>query len=46
MTMTATQQTSNLPTHRYTLVVDGPVPADRDFEATWTPEFGAAPGRA
>ncbi|HEX4886177.1 MAG TPA: VIT domain-containing protein, partial [Casimicrobiaceae bacterium] len=34
------------PGHRYTLVLDGPVPADRDFEAVWRPELGAAPSAA
>ena len=31
------------PGHRYTVVLDGPVPADRDFELAWTPDVGAAP---
>jgi Ca-activated chloride channel family protein len=31
------------PGHRYTVVLDGPVPADRDFEIAWVPEPGSAP---
>ncbi len=27
-------------------LADGPVPANRDFELTWTPDVGAAPGAA
>ena len=35
------------PGHRYRLtLVDGPIPAARDFELTWTPDVGAAPGAA
>jgi Ca-activated chloride channel family protein len=34
------------PGHRYRVVLDGPVPAARDFELTFTPEVGAAPGAA
>ena len=34
------------PGHRYTLTLDGPVPADRDFEVTWVPELGHAPSAA
>jgi Ca-activated chloride channel family protein len=34
------------PGHRYHVVLDGPVPAARDFELTYTPEVGAAPGAA
>ncbi len=35
------------PGHRYRLTLDGgPVPAARDFELTWTPDVGAAPGAA
>jgi Ca-activated chloride channel family protein len=32
--------------HRYTVALDDPVPADRDFELVWTPEVGRAPGAA
>lgn len=33
--------------HRYDVTLkDGPVPADRDFELTWTPDVGAVPGAA
>ncbi|MFO1322528.1 MAG: marine proteobacterial sortase target protein [Burkholderiales bacterium] len=36
-----------LPGHRFRLALaDGPVPAARDFELTWTPDVGAAPGAA
>ena len=31
---------------RYTVSLDGPVPADRDFELQWTPDVGRAPGAA
>jgi Ca-activated chloride channel homolog len=31
---------------RYTVTLDGPVPADRDFELHWTPDVGRAPGAA
>lgn len=35
------------PDHRYRLTLaDGPVPAARDFELTWTPDVGAAPATA
>ncbi len=35
------------PGHRYRLTfADGPVPAARDFELTWTPDLAAAPGAA
>ncbi len=34
------------PGHRYTVTLDGPVPADRDFELVWKPDVGAAPGAA
>jgi Ca-activated chloride channel family protein len=34
------------PGHRYSVVLDGPVPADRDFEVTWVPEPGSAPAAA
>ncbi len=34
------------PGHRYTVVLDGPVPADRDFEIAWIPEPGSAPAAA
>jgi Ca-activated chloride channel family protein len=34
------------PGHRYHLVLDGPVPAARDFELSYTPDVGAAPGAA
>ena len=35
------------PGHRYHLTLaDGPVPAARDFELSWTPDVGAAPGAA
>ncbi|GIK85945.1 MAG: marine proteobacterial sortase target protein [Betaproteobacteria bacterium] len=34
------------PGHRYTLALDGPVPADRDVEIVWRPELGRAPGAA
>ena len=34
------------PGQRYTLVVDGPVPADRDLELAWVPEPGGAPAAA
>jgi Ca-activated chloride channel family protein len=34
------------PGHRYTVVLDGPVPADRDFEIAWVPEPGTAPAAA
>ena len=35
------------PGHRYRLtLVDGPIPAARDFELAWTPDVGAAPGAA
>ena len=32
--------------YRYMVTLDGPVPADRDFELTWTPDVGRAPGAA
>jgi Ca-activated chloride channel family protein len=33
--------------HRYRLTLaDGAIPAARDFELTWTPDLGAAPGAA
>jgi Ca-activated chloride channel family protein len=32
--------------HRYTVTLDGAVPADRDFELVWTPDVGRAPGAA
>ncbi len=33
--------------HRYRMTLaDGPIPAARDFEITWTPDVGAAPGTA
>jgi Ca-activated chloride channel family protein len=33
--------------HRYRLtLLDGPVPAERDFELVWTPDVGSAPGAA
>lgn len=31
---------------RHTVKLDGPVPADRDFELTWAPDVGSAPGAA
>jgi Ca-activated chloride channel family protein len=35
------------PDHRYHMtLVDGPVPAARDFELAWTPDVGAGPGAA
>jgi Ca-activated chloride channel family protein len=35
------------PGHRFHIVLaNGPVPAARDFELTWTPDVGAAPGVA
>jgi Ca-activated chloride channel family protein len=35
------------PGHRFHLTLaDGPVPASRDFELTWTPDVGTAPGAA
>lgn len=34
------------PGHRYTVAIEGVVPADRDFELTWTPELGRAPAAA
>ena len=34
------------PGHRYTVVLDGPVPADRDFELSWVPDVGSAPAAA
>ena len=35
------------PGHRYHLTLaEGPVPAARDFELSWTPDVGAAPGAA
>ncbi len=35
------------PGHRFQLTLaDGPVPAARDFELTWKPDVGAAPGAA
>jgi Ca-activated chloride channel family protein len=37
---------SEAPGHRYTLVLDGPAPADRDFEVVWVPEAGDTPAAA
>ena len=34
------------PGYRYTVTLDGPVPADRDFELRWVPEAGSAPAAA
>ncbi len=35
------------PGHRYRLTLaEGPVPAARDFELSWTPDVGSAPGAA
>ena len=31
---------------RHTVTLDGPAPADRDFELAWTPDVGRAPGAA
>jgi Ca-activated chloride channel family protein len=39
-------QVEERPGHRYHVQVRGPVPASRDFELTYTPEVGAAPGAA
>jgi Ca-activated chloride channel family protein len=34
------------PGYRYTVTLDGPVPADRDFVLVWVPEAGSAPAAA
>ncbi len=34
------------PGQRYAIELDGPVPADRDFELVWKPDAGASPGAA